>query len=126
VTDEVIWAVIIGHRVHRTTLELDQNHLRKTGTSPAGWPYQPVALVFGGILEILLVARAGPDFVSLAGSQHIQSLHLFPLLTGNEPCVNQFNFEPWVNVTLIAVFSVLLWLPTIDTFFHVDYTPAHQ
>ena len=29
-----------------------------------------------------------------------------------------------MNVTLIAVFGVLLWLPTLDTFFHIDYTPA--
>jgi hypothetical protein len=30
----------------------------------------------------------------------------------------------WLNGILIAVFGVLLWLPTFDTFFHVDYTPA--
>jgi alginate O-acetyltransferase complex protein AlgJ len=30
----------------------------------------------------------------------------------------------WANVTLIAVFGVLLWLPTFDTFFYVDHTPA--
>jgi hypothetical protein len=29
-----------------------------------------------------------------------------------------------VNVTLIAMFGVLLWLPTFDTFFHIDYTPV--
>jgi hypothetical protein len=29
-----------------------------------------------------------------------------------------------MNITLIAVFGVLLWLPTFDTFFHIDRTPA--
>ena len=40
------------------------------------------------------------------------------------PASTNLTLSRWVNVTLIAVFSVLLWLPTIDTFFHVDYTPA--
>jgi hypothetical protein len=29
-----------------------------------------------------------------------------------------------LNVTLIVMFGVLLWLPTLDTFFHIDHTPA--
>jgi hypothetical protein len=30
----------------------------------------------------------------------------------------------WVNVTLMAMFGVLLWLPTFDTFFHIDRAPV--
>ncbi|MFZ0827747.1 MAG: alginate O-acetyltransferase [Verrucomicrobiia bacterium] len=40
------------------------------------------------------------------------------------PAPVHFTLTRWVNITLIAVFGVLLWLPTIDTFFHIDYTPA--
>jgi hypothetical protein len=30
----------------------------------------------------------------------------------------------WTNRVLIGLFVTLLWLPTLDTFFHIDYTPA--
>ncbi len=41
----------------------------------------------------------------------------------NPPPAN-LTLPRWVNVTLIALFGLLLWLPTFDSFFHVDHTPA--
>ena len=40
------------------------------------------------------------------------------------PAPTNLILSRWVNGALIAVFGVLLWLPTIDTFFHIDYTPV--
>jgi len=40
------------------------------------------------------------------------------------PAPTNLTLIRWVNVTLIAVFGVLLWLPTFDTFFQIDYTPV--
>jgi alginate O-acetyltransferase complex protein AlgJ len=32
----------------------------------------------------------------------------------------------WTNIILIAICAVLLWLPTLDTFFHFDHTPPFK
>jgi len=40
------------------------------------------------------------------------------------PATTHLTLIRWLNVTLIAMFGVLLWLPTFDTFFHIDYTPV--
>ncbi len=40
------------------------------------------------------------------------------------PAPTNLTLTRRLNVALIAMFGVLLWLPTLDTFFHFDYTPA--
>lgn len=32
----------------------------------------------------------------------------------------------WTNVALIGLFTAMLWLPTLDTFCHIDWTPPHN
>ena len=33
------------------------------------------------------------NFIGLAGRWHVQSIHLLPILSSNDSCANQFNFE---------------------------------
>src|SRR5271154_2566924 len=40
------------------------------------------------------------------------------------PPPNNLTVTRWTNVLLVAAFMALLWLPTLDTFFHFDHTPA--
>lgn len=40
------------------------------------------------------------------------------------PAPTHLTLIRWLNAALIAMFGLLLWLPTFDTFFHVDYTPV--
>ena len=32
----------------------------------------------------------------------------------------------WTNTVLIGLFMMMLWLPTLDTFFHLDWTPVRS
>jgi alginate O-acetyltransferase complex protein AlgJ len=36
----------------------------------------------------------------------------------------RLTLTQWTNVVLIALFAAIIWLPTMDTFFHLDNAPA--
>lgn len=40
------------------------------------------------------------------------------------PATNNLAVKRWTNVIVLGLFAVLVWLPSLDSLFHFDHTPA--
>jgi alginate O-acetyltransferase complex protein AlgJ len=57
----------------------------------------------------------------VAGRGHLQPIHLFPVLSAQSQSGGQRAF--WQVLTILS-FLGLLWMPTLDHFFHWDHAPV--